>query len=143
MPDGAPSLALDAFLIITPPAGALPGGIQLTGAPSPDPQDAGGVAIEVAAFEFGIASATTIGTAAGEAGAGAGKVRNSPFTVTKAVDSLSPSLLALVGAGVRFARMELYLRYPPRAGGVGQHESAESPGPWREGAPPAGGPDEP
>lgn len=113
MSEGAEAVAFDAFLIITPGDRPLPDGIQLVGDPSPDARDPNGIAVEVAAFAFGVENAETIGAATG----GVGKAHNTPFTVTRKVDGLSPALLALTGEGTRFAQMELYVRKSTQGSG--------------------------
>jgi type VI secretion system secreted protein Hcp len=71
-------------------------------------------AIAVSGFEWGAENKMTIGSASG--GAGAGKATLNELTIEKPVDSTSPALFGMLGAGTKISGMELVARKPGPAG---------------------------
>ncbi len=100
-------MAFDAFLVFTTGAGepTLKGETQ-------DAQFMSKHAVAITSFSLGISNTINIGSQS--SGAGAGKAQLHEFTVSKAIDNLSPTLLQLAGSGGHIAQMDLYLR---KAGG--------------------------
>jgi type VI secretion system secreted protein Hcp len=77
---------------------------------SKDPAHKG--AFEIKDFSFNVAGATTIGSAAG--GAGAGKAKFREFTITRMVDRATPGFFQSMTAGQHYAKVVLEMR---KAGG--------------------------
>jgi type VI secretion system secreted protein Hcp len=71
-------------------------------------------AIAVDGFEWGAENKLTIGSASG--GAGAGKATLNELTIEKPVDSTSPALFQMLGAGTKINGMELVARKVGPAG---------------------------
>ena len=103
-------MAIDAFLVFTTQGNQLP----LEGE-TQDKQFSAKNAIEISAYSLGIHNTTTVGSAAG--GAGAGKAQFSDFQITKLVDKLSPTLLQYAGSGIHLQQLDLYLRKAGETGG--------------------------
>jgi type VI secretion system secreted protein Hcp len=102
-------MAFDAFLVFTTESGqpTLQGETQ-------DAQFKSKHAVEIKSFSLGISNTINIGSQS--SGAGAGKAQLHEFTISKAIDKLSPTLLQLAGSGGHISQMDLYLR---KAGGGG------------------------
>jgi type VI secretion system secreted protein Hcp len=64
--------------------------------------------IELSGVELEIENPTTIGSASG--GAGVGKAKFNPMTVTKAVDGASAALFQAMAMGAHFPTVKLYVR---------------------------------
>jgi type VI secretion system secreted protein Hcp len=71
-------------------------------------------AIAVDGFELGAENKMTIGSAS--SGAGAGKATLNELTIEKPVDSTSPALFGMLGAGTKISGMELVARKAGPAG---------------------------
>ena len=104
-------MAFDAFLVFTTEAGqpTLQGETQ-------DAQFGPKHAVEIKSFSLGISNTINIGSQS--RGAGAGKAQLHEFTLSKAIDKVSPTLLELAGRGGHISQMDLYLR---KAGGGGSN----------------------
>jgi type VI secretion system secreted protein Hcp len=107
-------MPVDIFLVIPdPPAGLV------KALPVPDPaldpyfsQTYRGAAaiVPLHSFNTSAVNPTTISSATG--GAGAGKVKFNDLVIEKAVDRLSPSLLAIAASGSHFDKVQIFVRKP-------------------------------
>ncbi len=96
-------MAFDAFLVFT----TGPGQPILQGE-TQDAQFGPKHAVEIKSFSLGISNTINIGSQS--SGAGAAKAQLHEFTVSKAIDKVSPTLLQLAGSGGHISQMDLYLR---------------------------------
>ncbi len=117
-------MAIDAYIIFTQQDGTTIQGESATQVTLPAPLGGGpaNVALPLSSFAMETENAVSIGSAT--SGAGAGKVKFDPLTITRNFDEASPALFQLCAAGSHLKQVELIVS---RVGAAGASGAAPKP----------------